>query len=123
MRQELRDNPDAYAHDDLEWANQANPDVLDELGELLNEIASQERRAGGHFERSVFAAIGAPGDEGALAVYDRLISDPDIEGSGFYRCQRNELARRLAAEEALARLPQPLADVALWTIKRGFAVE
>jgi GH15 family glucan-1,4-alpha-glucosidase len=103
--------------------NQASPGALDALGELLNELVTQENRPERHIERSVFSAIAATRDPRALSLYDGLIADRRIEGSGFYRYQRDELARRLAGEDALARLPQSLAEVAEWMIERGLTAD
>jgi hypothetical protein len=62
------------------------------------------------------------GDERAIAAYDAVIQDAGITSSGFFRYQRDELARRLSRDNALKRLPEPLAEVAQWAIERGLEV-
>jgi phosphoribulokinase len=71
--------------------------------------------------RSLRTAFAATKDERALEAYDE-INDTSVEGSSFFRYQREELARQLSRDAALARLPDSLADVAQWAIDSGLHV-
>jgi len=53
-----------------------------------------------------------PRTSAPFEAYDEIINDTSLEGSSFFRYQRDELARQLSRDAALARLPDSLADVA-----------
>jgi hypothetical protein len=122
MRQELAANPGAYGHEGFPWAESADPEIIDDLERLLRQIAEAGADFGGGLDRSLRQAFAATGDERAIAAYDAVIEDAGITSSGFFRYQRDELARRLSRDSALKRLPEPLAEVAQWAIDRGLEV-
>jgi hypothetical protein len=122
MHQELTENPRAYAHEGFVWAEAAQPEIIDGLAELLRQIAEAGADFGGGLNRSLQRALAATGDERAIAAYDGVIEDAGIASSGFFRYQRDELARRVSRDKAVERLPKPLAEVAQWAIDRGLEV-
>jgi len=122
MRGELAANPRAYAHEGFAWAEAAQPEIIDELERLLRQIAEAGADFGGGLDRSLQQAFAATGDERAIAAYDAVIQDAAITSSGFFRYQRDELARRLSRDNALERLPEPLAEVAQWAVNHGLEV-
>jgi hypothetical protein len=122
MRDELATNPHAYSSDGFSWAHAVRPEVIDELAALLRQVAESGARDRSGIDRSLQTALAATRDERALEAYDTIIGDASLEGSSFFRYRRDELARQLASEAALARLPEKLADVAEWAIDRGLDI-
>lgn len=122
MREELAANPRAYGHEGFAWAEAAQPEIIDDLEQLLRQIAEAGAEFGGGLDRSLQQAFAATGDERAIAAYDAVIGDAGIPSSGFFRYQRDQLARRLSRDNALERLPEPVAEVAQWAIDRGLEV-
>jgi hypothetical protein len=122
MREELAANPNAYDAEGFAWASAAPPDLIDELAALLRQVAESTAGDRGGMHRSLQTAFAAAKDERALEAYDEIINDTSLEGSSFFRYQRDELARQLSRDAALARLPNSLADVAQWAIDRGLHV-
>lgn len=122
MVDEVGANPDAYSLQGFQWAGEARLEVIGELRDLLRAVAAANPPSG-DLQRRVQSALAATRSEEALVIYDELIVDADVEGASFYRYQRDELARALARDEVLARLPTELGDVAVWMAERGFAVD
>jgi hypothetical protein len=122
MREELAAHPGAYEHEGFAWPEAAQPEIIDELELLLRQIAEAGAGFGHGLDRSLQQAFAAIGDERAIAAYDAVIEDTGIASSGFFRYQRDELARRLSRDSSLERLPQSLAEVAQWAIDRGLEV-
>jgi len=122
MRNELAANPRAYSPEGFSWAQAARPEAIDELAALLRQTAEAGARDRRGIEHSLQVALAATRDERALDAYDEIISETSIEGGSFFRYQRDELARQLSREAALARLPERLADVAQWAVDRGLEV-
>jgi hypothetical protein len=122
MRVELSANANAYNPEGFSWAKAARPEVMDELAALLRQVAESGVGDRSGIDRSLQTALAATRDERALEAYDAVIRDTSIEGSSFFRYQRDALARQLSREAALARLPERLADVAQWAIDRGLQI-
>ena len=122
MKEEVAANPGAYGHEGFDWAQAAKPEVIDELAALLRQVAESGTAGRNGIHRSVQIALAATRDERALQAYDAIIDDTDLSGSSFFRYQRDELARQLARDDALARLPAQLAEIAQWAIDRGLEV-
>jgi hypothetical protein len=95
---------------------------MDELAALLRQVAETGAGDRRGIDRSLQTALAATRDERALEAYDAVIGDTSIEGSSFFRYQRDALARQLSREATLARLPERLADVAQWAIDRGLQI-
>jgi len=122
MRVELAANANAYSPEGFSWAKAARPEVIDELAALLRQVAETGAGDRRGIDQSLQTALAATRDERALEAYDAVIGDTSIEGSSFFRYQRDALARQLSREAALARLPETLADVAQWAIDRGLQI-
>jgi SIR2-like domain/HEAT repeats len=122
MRDELSANPNAYSPEGFSWAKAARPEVMDELAALLRQVADTGAGDRRGIDGSLQTALAATRDERALEAYDAVIGDTSIEGSSFFRYQRDALARQLSREAALDRLPERLADVAQWAIDRGLQI-
>jgi hypothetical protein len=122
MRDDLAANPRAYAQEGFAWAEAAQPETIQELELLLQQIVEAGADFGGGLERSLQQAFAATRNERAIAAYDAVIEDAGIAASGFFRYRRDELARRLSRDDALARLPEPLAEVAQWAIDHGLEI-
>jgi SIR2-like domain/HEAT repeats len=99
-------HPDAYEHaHNLSWTTSVtSPELVELLGELLR--ATHRCEDASMFRRVVEAGIRSIGHESCLALYDRLIADPGLEGGQFYWYQREALARSLARQEVLARFKE-----------------
>src|SRR5216117_1307286 len=83
MRDDLAANPRAYAHDGFDWAEAAQPEIIQELQLLLRQIAEGGANFGGGLERSLQQAFAATRSERAIAAYDAVIEDAGIAASGF----------------------------------------
>ena len=95
-------------------------EVLPELGDLLNAVARRFGPYESELGRSLSAALAATHDEHALSLYDELIEGEGFIDGSFYRHQREDLARALAREHVLARLPDELAEVAGLLATHGY---
>lgn len=96
-------NPSAYEHYEARWLSSLrSPELVDLLGKIL--VATHRCEDASMFRRIVEAGIKNIGDPKCLALYDRLIADPKLEGGQFYWYQREALARSLARQAVLNRL-------------------
>ena len=104
MLETVKVHPDSYEHaNNLSWITSAtSPELVELLGELIR--ATHRCEDASMFRRIVEAGIRNIGHQSCLAVYDRLIADPDLEGGQFYWYQREALARSLARQKVIARL-------------------
>jgi hypothetical protein len=99
----VKTNPSAYEHYEARWLSSlSSPALVDLLGEIL--MATHRCGDASMFRRIIEAGIRNIGDMKCLALYDRLIADPKLEGGHFYWYQREALARSLARREVLKRL-------------------
>jgi hypothetical protein len=121
MIDDIRRDPAAYSLDGFTWAGQVQPEVVAELGALLRVVVTASDRSG-DLSRRVQTALAATRSEAAVALYDELIADANVDGASFLRYQRDEIARTLASERSLAALPTPLDELASWLAARGVAI-
>jgi SIR2-like domain len=95
------------APDALSWYEAVRDDrVIDALGELL-EVLGPSGGPRDELQRSVTAGLASSRSLRALRVYDRLMESDSFEAA-FFWYPRQELARLLATEQVLLRLPPSL---------------
>jgi hypothetical protein len=100
MREELAAHPNAYSPEGFSWAKAARPEVMDELAALLRQVAETGAGDRRGIDGSLQTALAATHDEQTLEAYDAVIADTSIEGSSFFRYQRDALARQLSRKAA-----------------------
>lgn len=86
--------------------------VTEALGDLLR-ILGPRRATHDDLQRSVVRSLAAGRSISAVRVYDRLLEDDSFEAAFFYY-PRTELARQLATDQVLSRLPSDLGALAEW---------
>jgi hypothetical protein len=84
--------------------------LVEPLAELLGLLGPSSGGARDDLQRSVVQALAATRSVAALRAYDQLMADGSFD-SAFFWYPRNELARTMAREQVLARLPQRVRDV------------
>lgn len=105
MLKSAEEDPTVHRHHEPQWIGSlASPDLIELLGQILR--ATHRCDEASFFRRIVEAGIRHIGHESCLALYDRLITDPDLEGGQFYWYQREALARSLARQAVMARLAE-----------------
>jgi hypothetical protein len=100
-----------FRHDAPKWLTAAGPEVVDELGEVLVELARHGIYEETELGRTLVTAIERIGDERGLAIYERLMHDETAPGASFYWYPRERLAREIARRRVLSRLPEDLAGL------------
>jgi hypothetical protein len=104
----------------LEWHAAAHDErLIDPLGELL-ALLEDAPDPMDVVQRSVRVALAATRSERALAVYDQLAQDPDRPARAFQWYPREELARDLATEQVLRRLPESPVELLELMQRLGF---
>lgn len=105
MLKSAEEDPTTYEHHEPHWfSSLTSPDLIELLGEILR--ATHRCNETSMFRRIVEAGIRNISHKSCLAVYDRLIADPKLDGGQFYWYQREALARSLARQEVLARFAE-----------------
>jgi SIR2-like domain len=120
MLEDVEADPSAYEQEGLQWASQARSEVLPELAELFKAVARNFGPSESDLSRSLTTALAATRDDRALAIYDEFIEGEEFVSGSFYRYQREDLARALARERVLARLPEELDEVAVLLAAHGY---
>lgn len=101
----------------LDWYAAAHDERLVEpLGELL-ALSGDAPNPTDDIQRAVRMALAATRSERVIEIYDRLAIDPDRPERAFQWYPREELARQLATEEVLGRLPE--SPTALLSLMHG----
>jgi hypothetical protein len=111
MRVSVAEDPGQFRHEAPKWLAAAGPDGVDDIGEVLAELARNGIYEETELGRALVAALERIGDERGLAIYERLMNDRTVPGASFYWSPRERLAREIARRRVLSRLPEDLVEL------------
>jgi len=110
-------------HGGPEWLRAAHPELLSDIEETFVAVAHRVAPSEWEIGRGLAATLGRLADERGIAIYDRLIDDPDAIAGSFYWHQRNALIGEIARRKKLAELPLTLRGIAELLIDLGYEAE
>jgi hypothetical protein len=94
-----------FRHSSPEWLSAAGVELLPQLEEVLVAVSHRVGPSEWDLGRALASTLERLGDEAAVAIYDRLIADPQAVGGSFYWHQRETLIGEIARRRVLAELP------------------
>jgi hypothetical protein len=107
-------------HGGPDWLQFADPGLLPDIEETFVAVAHRVAPSEWEIGRGLAATLERLADERGVAIYDRLIHDPDAIAGSFYWHQRRALAGEIARRKKLVELPPSLRGVAELLIERGY---
>jgi hypothetical protein len=120
-RQAILDGADLL-HGGPTWLQSAHPDLLPDVEETFVAVAHRVAPSEWEIGRTLAATLERFADERGVAIYDRLIEDPQAVAGSFYWHQRTALVGVIARRKKLAELPQSLRGVATLLSELGYDV-